>query len=156
LRPISRLESKVATERFEGPQLRVLIIDDDGFVGAAIEAMLTRYNCSAVHAANVQTGLQLFEASAFDVVIIDIFMPETDGLEAIKTFRARAENVHLVAMTGFRFSDVDDSSLDFLGMASRAGANRCLRKPFMPQQLIAAVDPSLDPSLADSEFPPHI
>lgn len=116
--------------------------------------MLASYDYTAVHAPDVQNALRIFKESAFDVVIVDIFMPETDGLEAIKAFRAIAASVHIVAMSGFRFRDAGDSSLDFLGIASSLGADRCLRKPFMPRQLIAAVDPFYAPPLETTEFSP--
>jgi DNA-binding response OmpR family regulator len=125
---------------------RVLIIDDDRSVGAAIQMMLARQDCDAVVAPDAQAGMRAFESSNFDVVMVDIFMPGLDGLETIKGIRERASTVPIVAMSGFRFRNSMACAPDFLGMAAKLGATFCLRKPFAPQQLIAAINSCLGPA----------
>ena len=127
---------------------RVLVIDDDRSVGAAIQMMLARQDCDSVVAQDAQAGVQAFESSKFDVVIVDIFMPGLDGLETIKGIRERAPTVPIVAMSGFKFRNSMASAPDFLGMAAKLGATFCLRKPFAPQQLMAAINSCLDSSLS--------
>jgi hypothetical protein len=51
-------------------------------------------------------------------------------------------------MSGFKFRNSMASVPDFLGMAAKLGATFCLRKPFAPQQLIAAINSCLDPALS--------
>jgi DNA-binding response OmpR family regulator len=123
---------------------RVLVIEDDLSVGAAILMMLDRAGCQAVHAADASIGKEAFESSSFDLVIVDIFIPGIDGLTTISGFRQRAPKVPILAMSGFRFRDSMNPGLDFLGMAAEAGATACLRKPFAPRQLMAAVYASLE------------
>lgn len=122
---------------------RILVIDDDPSVGAAIRMMLDREGCDTVHASDADAGVRVFEASRFDLVIVDIFMPGVDGLKTIAGFRQRAPMVPILAMSGFRFRDSLHRGLDFLGMAAEAGAAVSLRKPFTRQQLMAAVNASL-------------
>ena len=119
---------------------RVLVIDDDKSVCVAIETLLRRQDCVAVVADSGELGAEAFEASNFDVVMVDIFMPGMDGLETIKGFRQRAPTVPIVAMSGFRFRSSIAPAPDFLGMATKLGATCCLRKPFGPQQLMAAIN----------------
>jgi len=119
---------------------RVLVIDDDKSVCIAIETLLRRQNYVAVVADSGELGSKTFEASNFDVVMVDIFMPGMDGLETIKAFRRRAPTVPIVAMSGFRFRSSIASAPDFLGMAAKLGATCCLRKPFGSWQLMAAID----------------
>jgi CheY-like chemotaxis protein len=121
----------------------VLIIDDDEAVCRAIETVLRLHACVAVVADSGQLGIRLFEASHFDVVMVDIFMPGMDGLEAIKGFRKRAPGVPIVAMSGYTPHSSSTPVPDFLGMASKRGATHCLQKPFASQQLIAAIDACL-------------
>ena len=123
---------------------RVLVIDDDEAVCRAIEAVLRRHACVAVVADSGQLGIRLFEASHFDVVMVDIFMPGMDGLEAIKGFRKRAPGVPIIAMPGYTPHRSSAPVPDFLGMASKLGATHCLQKPFTSHQLIAAIDACLD------------
>jgi DNA-binding response OmpR family regulator len=125
---------------------RVLVIEDDLSVGAAIQMMLDREGCHAVHATDANTGNKVFESSSFDLVIVDLFMPGISGLRTIAGFRQRAPTVPILAMSGFRFRGSMNPGLDFLGMATDAGATVCLRKPFAPRQLMAAVHASLDPA----------
>ncbi len=133
---------------------RILVIDDDKSVCIAIETLLRHQGCTAVVAENGHLGVETFERSDFDVVMIDIFMPELDGLETIKSFRRRAPAVPIVAMSGFRFRNSATPAPDFLGMAAELGASYCLRKPFGPQQLMAAIQACLDGR--DSHAPAEI
>ena len=126
--------------------MRVLVIEDDLSVGAAIQMILDREGCYAVHAADAHIGKKAFESSSFDLVIVDIFMPGISGLKTIAGFRQRAPTVPILAMSGFRFRDLMDPSLDFLRLAAEAGAAACLRKPFTPRELMSAVNASLDPA----------
>jgi DNA-binding response OmpR family regulator len=119
---------------------RVLVIDNDRSVGAAIQTMLSRRGCDTVIATDAHAGIDAFDSSRFDVVIVDIFIPGMNGLETITEFRQRAPTVPIVAMSGFRFRDSMGPGLDFLAMAGKLGAAFCLRKPFSPQQLMAAIN----------------
>ena len=122
---------------------RILVIDDDTSVRTAIETLLREQGRTAVLAANGHLGVKTLETSSFDVILVDIFMPGMDGLETIKNFRARAPTVPIVAMSGFRFRNTMAPAPDFLGMAAELGATYCLRKPFGPQQLMAAISACL-------------
>lgn len=134
--------------RVEPAMTRVLIIDDDPSVGAAIQMMLARQGCDTVHTPDAPAGIQAFESSKFDVVMVDIFMPGMNGLDTITGLRQRAPTVPILAMSGFRFRDSMAPGLDFLGIAVKLGATSCLRKPFAPQQLMAAINSGLDPVLS--------
>jgi DNA-binding response OmpR family regulator len=125
--------------------MRVLIVEDDPSVGAAIQMILDREGFDAVHAPDAVSGMQAFEPSVFNLVIVDIFMPGMNGLKTIAEFRNRAPAVPVLAISGFRFRDSMDPGLDFLGMAAEVGATVCLRKPFTSEQLMTAVRASLDP-----------
>ena len=128
--------------------MRVLIIEDDPSVGAAIQMVLDRGGFDTVHAPDADKGLQAFESSSFNLVIVDIFMPGMNGLKTIAEFRNRAPAVPVLAISGFRFRDSMDPGLDFLGMAAEVGATVCLRKPFTSEQLMTAVRASLELSLS--------
>ena len=123
--------------------MRVLIIEDDPSVGAAIRMTPDREGYDAVITLDAGAGMRAFESFHYDLTTVDIFIPGTSGLATKTGFRRPS-----LAMSGFRFRDSMDPSLDFMGMATVAGAAICLRKPFTPRQLMTAVCASLDPSLA--------
>ena len=122
---------------------RILVVDDDPSVGAAIQMMLGREGCDTVHVAGAIAGIGALESSSFDLAIIDIFLPDIDGLETIAEFRRRVPALPILAISGFIFRHSMDPVLDYLALAAKAGAAVCLRKPFASRQLIAAVHASL-------------
>jgi CheY-like chemotaxis protein len=118
---------------------RVLVVDDDPMVCAAIEVCLQRQGFEVTVADGGAAGLGALETSTFDVMLIDIFMPHMRGSESIRAFHERAPTTPLIAMSGYAFASFDTPSPDFLKMTLELGATVCLRKPFTPNALLAAV-----------------
>jgi DNA-binding response OmpR family regulator len=125
---------------------RVLVIEDDPSVGAAIVMTLAREGCAPIHALDAGVGMRAFESFHFDLAIVDIFLPDINGLETIGELRRRAPTMPIVAISGFIFRVSMDPLLNYLVLAANAGATVCLRKPFACRQLIAAVRASLVPA----------
>jgi CheY-like chemotaxis protein len=121
---------------------RILVIDDDGCVSTAIQAILARHHYDTTLSSRAHAGIHALQASQFDVVIVDLFMPGMNGLDAITQIRS-ASAVPIIAMSGFRLRNSLDPEQDFLDMAMLRGATTYLRKPFSPPQLMAAIDRSL-------------
>jgi CheY-like chemotaxis protein len=130
---------------------RVLVIDDDACVGAAIQAILALHSCETVTASRAHAGIHAFQTSGFDVVMVDLFMPGMDGLDTITRIRSESA-VPIIAMSGFRLRNSLGPDQDFLGMAKLRGATISLRKPFSPPQLIAAIDRSLGLAYSTEEL----
>lgn len=65
------------------------------------------------------------------------------GFESIRIFHERAPTIPLIAMSGYAFADLNSPAPDFLRMALELGAARCLRKPFTPDALLAAINACL-------------
>lgn len=124
--------------------LRVLVIDDDQSVSAAIQAILSRRNGETEIASRAHAGIHAIASSHHDVVLIDLFMPGLSGLDTIAHIR-RGWAIPIVAMSGFRLRDRAGSSggRDYFQMAMLCGASTCLPKPFSPRQLFDAIDRSL-------------
>jgi CheY-like chemotaxis protein len=122
---------------------RVLVVDDDAMVCAAIEIYLERHGFDVTIANGGEAGLQALEDFGFDLMLVDIFMPHMRGFESIRIFHERAPAIPLIAMSGYAFANLDSPAPDFLRMALELGAARCLRKPFTPDALLAAVDECL-------------
>ncbi len=121
---------------------RILVVDDDPHICLAIRAWLKRYGFRVAIADGGTNGLVALDNSTFDLMIVDIFMPNMRGFESIRVF-------HMIAISGYAFSGLEASSPDFVRMAVRLGATRCLRKPFRPTTLLGVIDECL------SEAEPH-
>jgi CheY-like chemotaxis protein len=119
---------------------RILVVDDDPLICAAIRAWLHAARFEVVLADGARTGLNALARAAFDVMVIDIFMPEMDGLESIRTFHRRAPTVPIIAISGHRFPERHGPAPDFLGMSTHLGAACSLRKPFRPKDLLQAIE----------------
>jgi len=122
---------------------RILVVDDDPMVRMAIEVLLQRHNFEVVVADGGEAGLRALDGGGFELMIVDIFMPHMRGFESVRIFHERAPAIPLVAMSGYAFADLNTPAPDFLKMALELGASRCLRKPFTPAALLAAVNECL-------------
>ena len=89
-------------------------------------------------------GIHAFEASRFDVVMVDIFMPGMSGLDIITHIRC-VSKVPIIAMSGFRLRSSSDP-VNYLTMALQRGATVCLSKPFASAGLTEAIVQSLTAS----------
>jgi CheY-like chemotaxis protein len=122
---------------------RILVVDDDPHICLAIRAWLKRYGFKVAIADGGAAGLAALDNSTFDLMIVDIFMPDMRGFESISTFHDHAPAVPLIAISGYAFAGLEASSPDLLRMALRLGATRCLRKPFRPATLLGVIDECL-------------
>jgi CheY-like chemotaxis protein len=123
--------------------VRILVVDDDPSVSAAIVALLQRPGLEIKVANGRDSGLRALAGSAFDVMLIDIFMPNVRGYQSIRIFHERAPNIPLIAMSGYNFAKLSASTNDFLETTRQLGATRFLRKPFTASTLLSAINECL-------------
>lgn len=81
----------------------ILIIDDDEAVRSATEIVLNVNGFDVVAVANAKLGIEAIKERHIDAVIIDLFMPGMDGLEATKAIRKLSSSVPIIAASGFLF-----------------------------------------------------
>lgn len=134
---------KRETQGGMGSLRHILVVDDDPMVCMAIEIYLQRNNFRVTIADGGEAGLRALETDDVDLMIIDIFMPHMRGFESIRVFHERAPATPLIAMSGYAFASLNSPAPDFLRMALELGAARCLRKPFTPAALLAAINECL-------------
>jgi two-component system, chemotaxis family, chemotaxis protein CheY len=114
----------------------VLVVDDEDRIRRLIREVLEQAGYVVEEARGGKEGLERYRANQADVVIMDILMPDQDGLESITTLRREFPNSRVIAMTGG--SDMI-GVLNFLDVAKMLGACRTLQKPFEIQALLDAV-----------------
>jgi CheY-like chemotaxis protein len=130
---------------------RVLVVDDDPMVCVAIEVCLQRQGFEVTVADGGEAGMRALEASEFDVMLIDVFMPHMRGFESIRMFHERRPEIPIVAMSGYAFANTERAP-DFLRMTIELGAACCLRKPFTPNALLTSVNECLTKSMPNARF----
>ena len=115
---------------------RLLVIDDDNLVRAALIDMLQTAGFEVVAASNGRLGLELLDTTPVDAVITDILMPEQEGLETIREARQRFPDIRILAISG---GGAGGGETQLLRFAESFGADQTLPKPFTGSQLVAAV-----------------
>ncbi len=113
---------------------RILVIDDDALLRGAIRVVLESAGYEVLEAGDGNAGLRLHREPGADLLVVDLFMPERDGLEVIRAVRAEAPQAKIIAMSGG-----SSLQLDLLDAAAAFGASRTLRKPFRPNALLTVV-----------------
>jgi DNA-binding response OmpR family regulator len=109
--------------------LRVLIVDDDARLFELLESYLEPNGVRSVHAADGKRGLEALASSAFDAVLLDVMMPELDGLNVLKKIREKSR-VPVIMLTA-----KGDETDRVVGL--ELGADDYLAKPFSPRELLA-------------------
>ncbi|HJU12615.1 MAG TPA: response regulator [Candidatus Binataceae bacterium] len=123
--------------------LKILVIDDDPLVQEAIGVMLRARGDAVTFAADGKSGIDAALTEAFDLVIVDLFLPGINGLKVIETMRRSAPRLPIIAASGFMFKGEPPTMPNFAPMAAEAGAMATLYKPFRPQALEKAIAQAL-------------
>jgi two-component system, chemotaxis family, chemotaxis protein CheY len=113
----------------------VLIVDDEDQIRQLIRETLEQAGYEVQEARDGKEGLERYRAKSTDLVIMDILMPDQDGLESIMTLRREFPTSKVIAITGG--SDMI-GILNFLDVAKMLGARRTLQKPFDMKTLLDA------------------
>ncbi len=115
----------------------VLIVDDEDQIRKLLRTTLERAGYEVIEGSTGKDALQQYRTHQVDLVIMDILMPDKDGLESILELRQEFPDAKVIAITG-----VNDKIgiLNFLEVARMLGAKRTLRKPFELDELVKAVN----------------
>lgn len=110
--------------------MRVLLIEDDPMIGAAAQAALKDASCAADWVKTGTEGLAVLAAQRYDLVLLDLGLPGKDGLDVLRTLRAKSDPVPVLITTARDGVDDRIAGLD-------AGADDYVIKPFDMNELLA-------------------
>ncbi len=110
----------------------ILLVEDDAALRQSLKKTLVREGHEVVEAADERTALNLFDRQPADLVLLDVYLPDADGVETIARLIRAFPDVRVVAMSGGGFV----SKQTTLDLARRLGARRTLSKPFSRQELL--------------------
>jgi len=122
----------------------ILVIDDDKAMRDACFQILSRQGYRVELAAGAKQGLSLLERQSFDTILLDLVMPDMDGLEALKKIRALDPDVEVIIITGY-------GTIQSAVESIKAGAFHFLSKPFVPDDLRNLVSRALGKRRLDLE-----
>jgi CheY-like chemotaxis protein len=118
---------------------KILIVDDEAAIRALMRATLTMAGHQVVEAAGGEEALEKVKKQNFDLIVLDIMMPVTDGYEVLERIRAIPSRAHVPVVV------VTAKSYESEGIMREmtAGAIDHLTKPFDPEDLEIAVSRAL-------------
>ena len=129
----------------EGRPMRVLVVDDHDINRRAIQLILQPLGCDIATAADGMAALKICENTAFDLIFMDVRMPELDGRETTRRIRAGAgpnAAVPVIAVTA-------DTAPEDIAACTAAGMTYFVPKPITPPMLLGAITHVM--TLAQSE-----
>jgi CheY-like chemotaxis protein/PAS domain-containing protein len=129
--------------RAQRPKLRgkrVLVVDNDELVRRTAHELLGRHGCEVETAHNGDEALLMVRSFQYDVVLVDIRLPDMSGYECFCQVRDSQESLPVILMTGFGY-DPGHSIVK----ARQRGLKSVLYKPFRVEQLLDEVEKSVNP-----------
>lgn len=112
--------------------MKILVVEDDAPLREAVVSLLTEENYLVDEAGTGDEGLYLAQQGIYDLLVLDIMLPEITGLEIVKQIRAADDAVPILLLTA------RDSVADKVN-GLETGADDYLVKPFAIQELLARV-----------------
>jgi two-component system, OmpR family, response regulator MprA len=112
--------------------MRVLVVDDEPAVRQAVHRALTFEGYDVAVAKEGAQALELLALQSVDAIVLDVLMPNLDGLEVCRRLRAAGNSTPVLMLTARGHVDDRVAGLD-------AGADDYLAKPFALQELLARV-----------------
>ena len=111
---------------------RILIVEDEPNIVSFLDKGLRKHGFATTSAGNAKDGLELAFSSAFDLLILDLGLPDKDGLEVVAELRGQGQTLPIIILTAR--DDIDDKVCGLEG-----GANDYITKPFRFEELLARV-----------------
>jgi len=112
---------------------RILVIDDEPDIRDSLEALLSSENYRVELAANATEGLKRLENSAYDLVLLDLMMPDKSGMQVLEEVRQRDRETPIFMITAY-------GSVEVAVGALKRGANDYFPKPWDNEKLLIEID----------------
>jgi two-component system, chemotaxis family, chemotaxis protein CheY len=112
---------------------RVLLVDDAAFMRMRCAKLLQEHGHEVIEASNGREAVEMYVSNQPDAVLMDITMPEMDGLEALRAIKAQDPNARVAMLTAMGQQSI-------VIEAVKSGAKDFVVKPFERERVLAAVD----------------
>ncbi|MFQ5662527.1 MAG: sigma-54-dependent transcriptional regulator [Terriglobia bacterium] len=116
---------------------RVLVVDDDRSLCQSLERVLMQNGYQVLSAENAAAARRLLEAQGFSVVLLDLVLPDADGLELLREIKATQPETEVLVVTAY-------GSIESAVEAMRWGAYDYLTKPFHTAELLTTLGKVLE------------
>jgi DNA-binding response OmpR family regulator len=113
--------------------MKILVVEDDRTVGQYVKRGLEEQRYHADLVDDGLEGLRLASGGRYDLIVLDLRLPEMNGLEVLRTLRDRGNTTPVLVLTA-------QDAVDFKVQALRSGADDYVTKPFAFEELLARVE----------------
>jgi DNA-binding NtrC family response regulator len=121
------------SDSFSASSIDVLVIDDDDEFRSTMVRRFQQHGFRVQDAANAEQSLQAIGRREFDVVVLDMILPDTSGLELLQRFKEQHAECEVIFLTG-------QGTIETAVEAMKLGAYDYLQKPFPLKELEAVVE----------------
>src|SRR5258708_555920 len=111
----------------------ILVVDDEPDIRESLETLLSSEGYRVALAANAAEGLKRLEAANYDLVLLDLMMPDKSGLEVLDEVRVRDRETPIFLITAY-------GSVETAVAALKRGANDYFSKPWDNEKLLIEID----------------
>ncbi|MEQ1946012.1 MAG: sigma-54 dependent transcriptional regulator [Bryobacteraceae bacterium] len=111
----------------------ILVVDDEPDIRDSLELLLSSEGYRVVLAQNATEGMKRMESSYFDLVLLDLMMPDKSGLQVLEEVRVRDRETPIFMLTAY-------GSIEVAVNALKAGANDYFQKPWDNEKLLIEID----------------
>ena len=115
---------------------KILVVDDEENVCQSIKKVLSRKGYAVSQALTVDDAVKLIKEMTFDLVITDMMIPGTSGMELLQIIRDHYPELEVIMITGY-------ASIESAVNATKLGASAYLPKPFTPDELTKVTENTL-------------
>ena len=124
---------------------KIIVVDDEIGICRNVEKILSKANYEVTHAVSAREALEKMARESYALLISDMIMPETNGLELLKATKEQWPLTKAVMMTAY-------ASTDTAVKAIRLGALDYIPKPFTPDELRRVVEQALEGKLIEARI----
>jgi len=114
------------------PKGRILVIDDEADIRESLETLLTLEGYSVELAQNATEGLKRAEAGSYDIILLDLMMPDRSGMDVLAEIRERDTETPVFLITAY-------GSVEVAVTALKNGANDYFSKPWDNEKLLIEI-----------------
>jgi two-component system, chemotaxis family, chemotaxis protein CheY len=114
----------------------ICVIDDDAAVRRTLCTHLEKAGFRTLEAANGTDGIKTVRESSPAVAVVDIIMPDQEGLSTIKELKLKSPSTRILAVSGGGLGDANR----YLHFASQLGADDTLAKPFRQKEFLERIE----------------
>ena len=126
------------------PRARILIVDDEEDIREGLETLLTLENYRVDQAVTANEGLARLETTSFDLVLLDLMLPDKSGIDFLAEFRQRDTITPVFLITAY-------GSLEVAVQALKNGANDYFSKPWDNDKLLIEIDRQITKGKLETE-----